>query len=40
MKGITAIGDSQNFQTKKTYKPYNDFTRSFDAVQSKIAFRK
>jgi len=40
MKGISAIGDSSNLATKKQPRAYNEFTRTFDAVQAKIAFRK
>jgi len=40
IRGIAAIGDGQNFESKKQYKHYNEFTKTFDSVQSKIAFRK
>jgi len=40
IRGIAAIGDGQNFGGKKQYKHYDEFTKTFDAVQSKIAFRK
>jgi len=40
LKNVTAIGDDKNLNHQKNYRPYNEFTRSFDSVQSKIAFRK
>jgi len=40
MRNIVAIGDGQNLNTKKNYKHYDEFTKTYDSVHSRIAFRK
>jgi len=40
MRKVPEIGAQMNLENKKIAKPYNEFTKTFDAVQAKIPLRK
>ena len=40
MRKVPEIGAQQNLESRKISKPYNDFTKTFDAVQARIPLRK